>query len=88
MKSLLDYIPRLAGKLAEHLAIQNLEKGDLWTRLPREGQEERIFTKFGEYWNKFLKGEPIPWLKIIGLALIAMIREGSLDMPGDDNQWK
>lgn len=85
---LIEYIPRLAGKLAEQIAEDQLRQGDYWKELPREGQERRIFEKFAEYWDGFLHGQPIPWMKIIGLAMIALVREGVLNMPGDENPWK
>lgn len=58
--------------------IQEDEKrwGETWSHRPIDGQEERIFARFNDYYDHFVYGkEEIPWLKIIGLCNIAMMRK-------------
>ncbi len=79
---LIDYLPLFMQKLLEQLVKDQEHYGEKWKSLPREGQENRIFERFQHYWHQYqMIGEPIPWLKIAGLCMIAWLREnsGSLD---------
>jgi hypothetical protein len=50
--------------------------GDTWLQRPKLGQEERVEKRFNDYFDQFYQaGVPVPWLKIIGNAYIAWIRE-------------
>lgn len=52
--------------------------GDTWKHRPREGQEERIMQDILNYFDQYkFAGHPIPWLKIAGLAHIALVRENT-----------
>ena len=74
--TLTELLPELADMLYQRLDTDYGRYGETWRQWPREGQEERIFLRFMEYWRQYLlNNEPIPWLKIIGLAWIAIVRE-------------
>ena len=50
--------------------------GDTWRRRVRQGHEARIEANFNNYFDQYRNGgNPVPWLKIACLALIAWIRE-------------
>jgi hypothetical protein len=67
---------RFAGALIGQLQDDEERWGDTWKKRPREGQEGRIFARFEDYKDQFENGgTPVPWLKIAGLALIALYRE-------------
>lgn len=52
------------------------ERGLVWEGQP---QEERFFAKIEQYLNDYReKGTPINWLKVIGEAHIAYVRENKL----------
>jgi hypothetical protein len=71
-----DFIFRFADALHRQLEADYERYGDEWRKLPREGQEDRIYQRLEQYWVEFSRDEiPIPWLKIAGLALIAWIRD-------------
>lgn len=73
---LIDLIPDFMIALEEQLKSDEKRHGEKWKELPREGQEDRIFERFHQYfWHFKTKGDPIPWLKIAGLALIGWTRE-------------
>lgn len=75
-KKLYEFVPDFMIALEEQLKEDEKRHGDKWKELPREGQVERIYARFYEYQYKFAsKGEPIPWLKIAGLAMIAWLRD-------------
>lgn len=62
--------------MEEQLESDEIRWGDTWLNRPRLGQEERIEKTFNNYFDQFqFAGTPIPWLKIVGNAYIAWIRE-------------
>ena len=71
-----DFLPEFMQALEEQLKKDDIRWGDTWLKRTRAGQEERTWenykNKFDQYFNA---GVPIPWIKIIGDAYIAWIRE-------------
>ena len=65
--------------LAEFFAQQDSDElrwGDTWLHRTREGQEERVFERYRDYLDQFrYAGKPIPWMKVVGEAYIAWVRE-------------
>lgn len=75
-----EYLPALQEKMTVQLKNDQEKQGERWKDLPRVGQEERIFTILEDYYQQFKTGKgAIPWLKIIGLAHIAAVREAGID---------
>lgn len=75
-KSLLDLLPETADKLKAQLESDQERWGDTWRWRPREGQEERIFSDIQNYIDQYRHADtPVPWLKIMGLCHIALVRE-------------
>jgi hypothetical protein len=75
-KTLLDFLPEITGALAKQLVKDQERWKDTWKKRPREGQEDRIYARFRDYYDQWKNAEvPIPWLKIIGEALIGWMRE-------------
>jgi hypothetical protein len=75
--NLIDFLPETIKKLEMQLIKDQERWGDTWKHRTREGQEERAFARFNDYFDQYKNaGIPIPWLKIIGESHIAMVREG------------
>lgn len=71
-----DYFPEFVKALHSQLESDNRRWGDTWKERSIENQEERIFSHIQDYRDQFEKGgQPVPWLKIAGLALIGWIRD-------------
>jgi len=71
-----DYIVEIVEELKHRLEMDQLRWGDTWKNRPREGQEERAFARYVDYLDQFRNaGTSIPWLKVIGEAMICWIRE-------------
>jgi len=71
-----DFVDEFAVALKGQLACDYVRWGDTWRKRPREGQELRGFATFDNYIDRFKNGgQPIPWLKVAGEALIAWVRE-------------
>jgi hypothetical protein len=50
--------------------------GNTWQQRPKEGQEIRIKERLDAYFDQNKNAnQPIPWLKIACLSLIAWVRE-------------
>lgn len=73
----------------EDVELQLLEDekrwGDTWKErgliFNNQSQEERFFSKMQEYITDYrVMGIPVPWLKIIGEAHIALVREKKLSV--------
>ena len=80
MPDLLDYLPETIQDFKRHLAEDQARWGDTWKQRPREGQEERVMARILDYFDQYRNaGTPIPWLKIIGLAHICLVRESHPD---------
>ena len=81
-----DLIVELEDTFAEvgdQLAMDEKRYGDTWKErglvFNGQSQEERFFQKMQEYVDDYREnGTPMPWLKIIGEAHIALVREKKL----------
>ena len=79
-KMLWEFLPDFTKALTEQLQRDNERWGDTWRGRIRHGQENRIFARFDDYFDKWKNaGQPIPWLKIVGLAFIAWVRTTQKD---------
>jgi len=73
---LTQFIFKFAEALYKQLETDQRRWGDEWRQRPKEGQEDRIYSRLEQYWVEFSReGMPIPWLKIAGLAMIAWVRD-------------
>jgi len=71
-----DFLPEAVEALTKQLEEDQERWGDTWLERPRDGQEVRVWARYDEYFlDWYDKGEPVPWMKVIGNALIAWIRE-------------
>ena len=76
MKPLPEYLPQFFEAFTAQIKADQERWGQTWARRPLEGQEDRIFARFHEYYRQWAEhGMPIPWLKIVGEAFIAWVRE-------------
>lgn len=74
--NLIDYLHETVDAVHEQLTKDHQRWGDTWKQRPRDGQEDRAFARFADYYDQYKNaGIPIPWVKIIGEAHIAMVRE-------------
>ncbi|NIR62703.1 MAG: hypothetical protein GWN61_01735, partial [candidate division Zixibacteria bacterium] len=72
-----NFLPEFTRALREQLEEDDRKWGDEWLRRPREGQEVRAMGFISHYFSEWAKDpyrNPIPWLKIVGTALICWIR--------------
>jgi len=75
-KTLLDYLPEFVTELTEQLKADQKRWGNTWMQRPREGQELRVKARYDDYFAQFVNaGVPVPWMKVVGEALIAWVRE-------------
>jgi hypothetical protein len=84
---LISLLPETMDKVQNQLLEDGKRWGDTWRNRPIEGQEERIFAQFRNYYDQWKHGgKKIPWEKIIGNAHIAMVREAhpELLIPAED----
>ena len=73
---LTDYLPEFVKEFKSQLDSDQTRWGDTWKKRSIEGQEMRIKNDFMDYFDKFENAnEPIQWLKVIGNAYIAWVRE-------------
>lgn len=80
---LTQYIFRFAEALFKQLESDQRRWGDEWRQRPKEGQEDRIYCRFEQYWVEYSRDQmPIPWLKIAGLAMIAWVRDNYPETAG------
>lgn len=83
---LLTFLDEFKEELANQLDQDDKRWGDTWKHRPREGQEERIMERYQDYFNRYYSGEQeIPWMKIVGLAYIAWIRENHPEVLIEDD---
>ena len=76
MKKLWEYLPEFVEEFEKQLKEDDKRWGDTWLNRPIEGQEDRVFGDVMDYYDKFKHGgQPMPYLKIIGNAFIAWVRE-------------
>lgn len=70
------YLPEFLGELRLQLREDDKRWGSTWKNRPREGQEIRVFQAYDNYFDQYLHAHvPIPWLKVVGNAFIAWLRE-------------
>jgi hypothetical protein len=75
-----QFVSEFCDALARQITSDQERHGDTWRRLPAAGQEDRIYARILSYLADYHhSGEPFPWLKVAGLALIAWIRENKED---------
>ena len=76
-----DFLPDFIEAFKEQLESDNKRWGYTWLHRSLAGQEERIENDYNDYFDKFRNaGVPIPWLKVVGNAYIAWIRENNPDL--------
>ena len=77
----IDYLPDAIPALIEQLKQDETRWHDTWLKRTRKGQEDRTYQDFARYYTEWLRDhKPIPWLKIIGDALICWIRDQHPEM--------
>lgn len=75
-RTLVDFLPEIIEKVTAQLVDDQARWGDTWKRRPVEGQELRTQARYDDYFDQFKNtGQPVPWTKIIGGAIICMVRE-------------
>lgn len=78
---LFEFLDIFGEALAVQLDEDAERYGDTWLERSRVGQEERILDRLDEYATAYDRlDQPVPWLKIAGLAMIAWIRENHPDL--------
>lgn len=71
-----DYLPQFFESIKVQLELDDARWGDTWKRRSRDGQELRVKARFDDYFDQFQNaGIPVPWMKIVGEALIAWVRD-------------
>jgi hypothetical protein len=74
--TVLDFLGEFIDAFRSQLEDDQARWGDTWLHRTRKGQEDRIYNDYQDYWAHYEYGDqPIPWLKVIGNAYIAWIRE-------------
>ena len=77
----IDFLDEFTDALRSQLEQDQKRWGGTWLQRTRKGQEERIMNDYRDYYDRFRLGnEPMPWLKVVGNAMIAWIREQHTDM--------
>jgi hypothetical protein len=75
-KTLLDFLPEIEEKLKAQMESDQKRWGDTWKYRPAYGQELRVLARYNDYFDQWKRaGTPVPWLKIMGEALICLVRE-------------
>jgi len=71
-----DYLQEFSDALKQQLEQDQKRWGDTWLQRIPEGQETRIEEHIKTYFDQYRNAQqPVPWMKIAGLALIAWVRE-------------
>lgn len=71
-----DFLDEFTRALRKQLEDDYLRWGDTWLHRTKKGQESRTRKCFDDYFDQFEQAEiPVPWLKIVGNAMICWIRE-------------
>ena len=74
-QSLIDLLPETLEAVAAQLEEDHKRWGDTWKKRDVGGQDRRIASHLKDYIDQFENGgNPLPYLKIIGLAHIALVR--------------
>ena len=78
---LFAYLPKFIEALEGQLREDEQRWGNTWLKRTRAGQEQRIQDDYNNYFDQFHNADtPIPWLKVIGNAYIAWVRENNPDL--------
>ena len=81
-----DYVDEFADALKKQLRSDAERHGEKWLEMPRYGQTSRIMDRYSDYEAAhYDRGQPMPWLKVAGLAMIAWVRE---QYPELSPNWK
>jgi hypothetical protein len=73
---LIGLLPEFVEAFKAQLMSDQERWHDEWKKRPVTGQEFRNFNRFREYMGDFVqRAVPMPWLKVIGNAYIAWVRE-------------
>lgn len=84
---IIDFVPEFLTALEEQIESDYKRWGNTWLNRPKEGQELRTKARYTDYFDMFEQaGTPIPWLKIVGGALICWIRENHPELCPDVNE--
>jgi hypothetical protein len=71
-----DFLEEFVKDLEAQLKSDEERWGNTWQHRIRGGQESRIYNHITDYYDQWNHGKnPMPWLKVAGLAMIAWIRE-------------
>lgn len=71
-----DFLYEFVEALKEQLDDDHTRWGDTWLHRSKGGQELRVKAVFDNYFDSWMyAGENVPWLKIVGNAMIAWIRD-------------
>jgi hypothetical protein len=71
----LEFSEEVYSQVSDQLISDDKRWGDTWLQRTRKGQEWRIFKTYLRYFFEyFLFGKEISWLKVIGNAVIAQTR--------------
>lgn len=82
-----DFVPEFIDKLIVQLEADHNRWGNTWLNRPKEGQELRTKARYTDYFDMFKQaGTPVPWLKIVGGALICWIRDNHPELCPDANE--
>lgn len=83
----IEFVSEFIDKLKEQLIADHKRWGNTWLNRPKEGQELRIKARYRDYFDMFEQaGTPVPWMKIVGGALICWIREQHPELCIDANE--
>jgi hypothetical protein len=90
-----DYLPEIFEAMKKRLDEDDKKWGPEWLRRPIRANEEfkdqeiRILGDIMRYYQNWIDNDvPIPWEKIIGNCMIAMIREAHPEMFPEDELTK
>jgi chaperonin cofactor prefoldin len=71
-----DFLPEFIEELEKQLDSDEQRWGSTWRQRGLKNQELRTLQRYRDYWDMYQNNNtPIPWLKVIGGALICWIRE-------------
>jgi hypothetical protein len=74
-KSLLAFLDEVFDIVRFQLEEDQKRWGNTWKYRTCEGQEERIFSRYRDYYDQYKNAcIPIPWGKVIGEAVVAIVR--------------
>ena len=76
MSKLVEFLPDFIEAFTKQLESDQDRWGNTWLNRTREGQEQRIEDDYKNYFDQYKYADkPVPWLKVIGNAYIAWIRD-------------